>query len=67
MFYLVQPYGRDRTREATIVSGHETVEAAYAELDRLAARLHGHGLAGDVVELTVVDEERQPIPRPGAQ
>jgi hypothetical protein len=67
MFYIVQPYasGPDRARQATIVSTHETVEAAYAELDKIAARLNGHGLAGDVRELLVVDEHREPRRRPG--
>ena len=66
-FLLVQPYGRDRARQATIVSIHETVEAAYAELDRLAAQLGRHGLPGDVVELLVTDDERHVVPRPGLQ
>jgi len=54
-------------RQATVVSTHESVEAAYAELDRIAIRLHGHGLAGDVIELLVVDESRQRVARPGVQ
>jgi hypothetical protein len=39
MFYIVQPYasGPHCARQATIVSTHETVEAAYDELDRIAA------------------------------
>ena len=57
MYYIVQPYsaGADRGRQVTIVSVHESVAAAYAELDRIAARLNDHGLAGDVIELLVVD------------
>jgi hypothetical protein len=66
-FYIVQPYGPDRGRQATIVSTHESIEAAYAELDRIAARQNGHGLAGDVVELIVVDDDRRRIARPSAQ
>jgi hypothetical protein len=33
--YYIQPYatGADRGREATIVSTHDSVEAAYAELE----------------------------------
>jgi hypothetical protein len=34
------------------------LETMYADLDRIAARLNGHGLAGDVIELLVVDEKR---------
>jgi len=38
MFYLVQPYvaGSDRARQSTVVSTHDTVEAACAELDAIA-------------------------------
>jgi hypothetical protein len=46
---------------------HDSIEAAYAELDRIAARLNGHGLAGDVIELLVVDENRKPVARRGVQ
>jgi hypothetical protein len=65
-FHIVQPFGADRTREATVVSTHASVEAAYAELDRIAARLNSHGLVGDVIELLVVGDERRSISRPGA-
>jgi hypothetical protein len=68
-YYIVQPYvsGLDRPRQATIISTHDTVEAAYVELDLIAARLSGHGLARDVVELLVVDDNRQQMSRAGAQ
>jgi hypothetical protein len=61
MYYVVQPYisGPDRGRKATIISTHETVEAAFEALDGIANRLQGHGLAGDVIELLVVDEPRR--------
>ena len=32
-FYVVQPWGRDRYRQATVQSIHDTVEDAYAQLD----------------------------------
>ncbi len=34
-FYLVQPWGRDRYRQATVQSIHATVDDAYARLDAI--------------------------------
>jgi hypothetical protein len=69
VYYIVQPStsGADRGRQATVVSTHEFVAAAYAELDQMVTRLNSYGLAGDVVELLVVDENREPLARPGVQ
>jgi hypothetical protein len=69
MFYLVQPYGvgRDRYQRATVVSAHVSIEAAYAELDRIAAKLVSGGNRSDAIELYVVDEARQPVRRPSVQ
>ncbi len=39
MFYLVQPWGDDKYRHATIVSTHATVEEAYADLAQIAEKL----------------------------
>jgi hypothetical protein len=47
------------------VSVHESVEGAYRELDAMADRLQCHGLAGDVLDLLVVDEQSQEVRRPG--
>jgi len=43
------------------------VPAAYEELDRPVARLHEQGITAATFEWNVVDEERRPVPRPGAQ
>ncbi len=66
-FYLVQPWGRDRYRQATVQSIHDTVEDAYARLDAIAEKLQRDGAPPDYLELYVVDEQRQPVTRPGAQ
>ena len=66
MFCLVQPYGRDRYREATVVEIHPTVEAAYAALDRIAETLRRNSTA-EGIEIYVVDEEPHLVARPGAQ
>jgi hypothetical protein len=68
-YQIVQPYaaGPHRARQATIVSTHDSVKAAYTELDRIATRLTSRGLAGDVIELLVVDENRTPVARRGVR
>ena len=60
-FYLVQPWGRDRYRQATVQSIHDTVEDAYARLDAIAEKLQRDGAPPDYLELYVVDEQRQPV------
>ena len=66
-FLLVQPWGKDRNREATVVEIHETVTDAYAALDKIAERLQRNGLPGDELEMHIVDDQRQPVARPGVQ
>ena len=39
---------------------------AYAELDSIAEKLDRDDLPEDTLDLYVVDEQRQPVPRPGA-
>ncbi len=58
--------GDDKYRDATIVSIHETVEVAYAELDRIGEKLHQDDAPEGTLEIYVVDDCRQPVPRPGA-
>ena len=50
-FYLVQPWGRDRYRQATVQSIHATVDDAYARLDAIAEKLQRNGAPPDYVEL----------------
>jgi len=66
-FYLVQPWGRHRYRQATIQSIHDTVDDAYARLDAIAEKLRRDGAPPDYLELYVVDEQRQPVTRPRVQ
>ncbi len=64
-FAIVQPYTDrpDRYQTAIVVSEHQTADAAFAELERLAARIDGFGLRPDVVEMVVVDSSRRPVIR----
>ena len=35
---IVQPYGRDKAREATLINEHATAAEAFAQIDRLSER-----------------------------
>ena len=66
-YRVVQPWGPDRARQATIVSdGHPTAAAAYAELDRLQFQMLSTGVQPDTVELLVVDGQHRIVSRPAA-
>ncbi len=61
-YYVVEPWGRgNKYSNATIMSEHSTPEDAYEERDRLGEALPS---VDSVVGLYVVDEQRQPVPRP---
>ena len=63
-FLIIQPYTeRDRLLTAILVRWFETAAEAFAELDRLADRLHGFDIPGDAIEMLVVDERRRPVER----
>jgi len=64
-FAIIQPYAdrSDRLDTAIVVSTHATAAAAFAELERFAERVHGFGLAGDVLEMLVMDALRRPVVR----
>ena len=66
-YYLVQPWGLDRFRDATVVGIHETVADAYDRLDDIAEKLQRDSAPDGYLEMYVVDEERQPVIRPGVQ
>ncbi len=59
--------GRDRYRQATVTGTYDTVDDAYARLDAIAEKLQRDGAPPDYLELYVVDEQRQPVTRPGGQ
>jgi hypothetical protein len=52
-YRVVQPYGRDKAREATVISEHQIAADAFAEIDRLSTQMVRTG-ASDAVELIVV-------------
>ncbi len=61
-YYVVQPWSRgDKYSNATIMSEHSTPRDAYKGRDLLAESLPS---VESVAGLYVVDEQRQPVPRP---
>jgi len=54
-FRVVQSWGQNKTREATLISTHDTEEAAFGEVERLAEKMAVTGAPGDALELIVVD------------
>ena len=64
-FRVVQPWGPDKGRQGTVQSEHKTVAEAFAALDSIATDMAQTGVPGDAIELFVVDEHGQIVPRPG--
>ena len=65
-YRVVQPWGKDRAREATEISTWASIEQAFADVDRYAARTVSNGLPGDYIELLVIDDDGREVARPGA-
>jgi hypothetical protein len=63
-FRLVQPWGADRGREATVISEHATAADAFRALDAHAERMVQTGARSDAIELLVVDAAGNPVARP---
>ena len=60
---MVQPYGRDKAREATMIKEHATASEAFAEIDRLRTQAR-MGAPANKTELIVVDAADQIVSRP---
>jgi hypothetical protein len=65
-YRVVQPWGRDIGIQHTVVSEHLTIEEAYAAIDRLSAQMMQTGAPPEALQLIVLDEHGNPMPRPGA-
>jgi hypothetical protein len=65
-FRVIQPWGKDKAREATLISEHPTAADAFAEVDRLSVRMVRTGAPSDAVELIVVDDRGDVVRRPDA-
>jgi len=65
MFHVLMPYGPPGDfKKATRVASVPTAEAAWGYLDDVRDSLASLKLPLDIIELVVVDEEREPVPRP---
>jgi len=53
LFRIVQSWGPDRSRQATLISEHASIEDAFAEIDRLSAQMVRTGAQSHAVELIV--------------
>jgi hypothetical protein len=60
-FRVVQPWGQDKVRQSTWLSEHETAEAAFREIDRLASEMSRTGVPSDAIELVVLDVDGKRI------
>lgn len=63
-FGVIQPWGRDLRWQFTVVSEHESVGAAFAKIDSMGAAMERNGVPSDAVQLLVIDEHGQIVPRP---
>jgi hypothetical protein len=67
-FRVVQPWGKDKVRQSTWLSEHETSDAAFQEIDRLALEMSRTGAPSDAIELAVIDvDSEQIVTRGGTQ
>jgi hypothetical protein len=66
-FRVVQPWGPHKGRQATLISEHLTVAAAFLEIDRLSSEMVRTGAESNAVELLLVDADDQVVVRPDAQ
>lgn len=65
MFHVVMPHGSPGDfKQATRVASVPTAEAAWGYLDDVRVRLASLNVPLDNIELVVVDERREPVPRP---
>lgn len=63
-YYIVQPWGPDKVRQATRVSEHPTVTAAYAQIDWYTELSARRGVRNATLELLVVDSHGRLVTRP---
>jgi hypothetical protein len=66
VYRVIQPWGPDKGRQATLISEHATAAEAFAEIDRLGAEMVRTGARSDYVELLVVDAQGRVLSRQGA-
>ena len=63
-FRVVQPWGPDKARQATLQSEHAAVGEAFAALDAISGKMMRTGTPSNAIELVVVDENGRQVERP---
>ena len=63
-YRIVQPWGLDGARQSTVLTERDTIKAAFAEIDRIAAQMVTTGSPSDAIELIVIDEGGRIVLRP---
>lgn len=63
LYRVVQPWGRDRAMQSTLISEHSSAAQAFAAIDTLAAQMMRTGAPSNAVELIVVDPDCQIVRR----
>ena len=66
-YRMAQPWGRDKGRDATLISEHSTAADAFEAMERLAEQAQRTGGRIEVLELIVVDAEGRVVARRGVQ
>ena len=64
LYRVVQPWGRDRAMQSTVISEHSSAAQAVAEIDAIAERMVSMGSPSNAVELIVIDPECRICNRP---
>jgi hypothetical protein len=64
LYRVMHPWGPHKGRQATLQSEHATIAQAFAAIDAMSARMVRIGAPGDALELIVIDEHGNVVPRP---
>ena len=64
LYRVVQPWGRDRATQSTLISEHLSAAQAFAAIDALAERMMRTGSPSNAVEFIVIDPESRIVSRP---
>ena len=64
VYRVVQPWGPDKGRQATLQSEHATVAKAFVALDAISVKMIRTGTPSNAIELMVVDDEWRPVAWP---
>jgi hypothetical protein len=64
LYRVVQPWGPDKVRQATVISQHHTVAGAFDEIDGFADQMVRNGVPANAVELFVLDAQDRVVARP---